>query len=315
MDLRQLTAAVTVAEVGSVTKAARLLHLVQPAVTRQIQLLEKEMGVQLFERTPQGMTTTSEGEVLVSRARRALRELERARSEIQPDPSEVTGIVTVGVLESTIDIFVSRLVTGVRLRHPGIQLRILAAYSGHLQEWLDAGEVDVSLLYNSTDTPSLAVLPLLDEQLLVVAPPDAGLRADEPIPWTEALQHPMVFPVSGHGHGLRAIIERALSGVPVEPIIAAEANSMYVQKCLVLEGHGWTVIPAAGVAGDVTAGRFSAAPLSEPEVTRALVIGHQRAARIPRPVQAVAKEMVQLAREIVRSGEWPSATMIAPEPR
>jgi LysR family transcriptional regulator, nitrogen assimilation regulatory protein len=313
MDLRQLTAVVTVAEVGSVTKAARLLHLVQPAVTRQIQLLEKEMGVPLFERTPQGMTTTSEGEVLVSRARRALRELERARSEIQPDMGEVTGTVTVGVLESTIDIMVSRLVTAVRRRYPGIQLRIVTAYSGHLQEWLDAGEVDVSLLYNSTDTPSLAVLPLLEEQLLVVAPPSAGLRADTPMPWAQALQHPMVLPVSGHG--LRAIIERALADVPADPNIAAEANSMYVQKCLVLEGHGWTVLPAAGAAADVAAGRFSAAPLTEPQVSRALVIGHQRAARIPRAVQAVAKEMIQLTREIVRSGEWPSATMSAPDTR
>ncbi len=65
MDLRQLTALVTVAEVGSVTKAARLLHLVQPAVTRQIRLLEEEMGVPLFERTRQGMVATAAGEVLV----------------------------------------------------------------------------------------------------------------------------------------------------------------------------------------------------------------------------------------------------------
>jgi LysR family transcriptional regulator, nitrogen assimilation regulatory protein len=313
VDLRQLTAVVTVAEVGSVTKAARLLHLVQPAVTRQIQLLEQEMGVQLFERTPQGMTLTSEGEVLVERARRALYELERARSEIQPDPGgEVTGIVTVGMLESTIDIMVPRLVSGVRDRHPAIRLRIVTAYSGHLQRWLDDGDVDISLLYNLAETPSLAVLPLLEERLWAVAPPGAGLRATKAIRWAKVFQHPLVLPAAGHG--LRALIDRARSAVPVEPTVAAETNSMYVQKCLVDSGHGWTILPAAGIAGDLAAGRFSAAPLTHPDVSRALVIGHQRSARTSRPVQAVTREIVRLAGELAGSRAWPSAKISRIDP-
>lgn len=146
MDLKQLTALVTVAEVGSVTKAARLLHPVQPAVTRQIRTLEEEIGVPLFNRTRQGMLPTPAGEVFVGRARRALQELERARTEIRPNPQEVAGIVTVGVLESVIDVVVQPLVAAVADRYPSIELRILTAYSGHLQQWLDAGDVDLSLL-------------------------------------------------------------------------------------------------------------------------------------------------------------------------
>lgn len=313
MDLRQLTSVITVAEVGSVTKAARLLHLVQPAVTRQILLLEEELGVSLFDRTPQGMVLTGHGETLVDRARRAISELERARREVQPDPGEVTGVVTVGMLESAVEIMVPRLVGGIRDRHPGIQLRIVTAYSGHLQRWLDAGDVDVSLLYNLTDAPSLAVLPLLEERLWVVAPPEAGLSRKRPMSWAKALENPMILPVSGHG--LRALIERARSTAPAPLLIAAEANSMHVQKCLVSAGYGWTVLPAAGVVGDVASGRFSAAPLTDPVVSRALVIGHQRVARTPRPVQAVATEMVRLTRELVRQGEWPSATLASPDSR
>src|SRR5262245_61103257 len=134
MDLKQLTALVTVAEVGSVTKAARLLHVVQSAVTRQIRSLEEEMGVPLFERTRQGMIATPAGEALVERARHALHEIERARAEIRPDVRDVTGIVTVGVLESVIDVLVDPLVAAVREHHAGIDLRIVTAYSGHLQE-------------------------------------------------------------------------------------------------------------------------------------------------------------------------------------
>src|SRR3954465_14315728 len=89
LDLKQLRALITVAEVGSVTRAAELLHLVQPAVTRQIRTLEQELGVPLFERTRQGMRITEAGAIVVERARRALTELDRARAEVRPTPGVV----------------------------------------------------------------------------------------------------------------------------------------------------------------------------------------------------------------------------------
>jgi DNA-binding transcriptional LysR family regulator len=312
VDLRQLTALVTVAEVGSVTKAARLLHVVQPAVTRQIRTLETEIGVPLFDRSRQGMVPTAAGEVLVERARRALYELERARKEICPDPGEVIGIVSVGLLESVTDILAEPLAAAVTRRYPGIELRILTAYSGHLQDWLDNGDVDVSLLYNLNDTPSLAVVPLLREKLWVVAPPDARLTPDSPMPWKSVLTHPLVLPVTGHG--LRSLIDQARSSVTIQPYVTIQTNSMRLQKKLVLAGHGWTVLPAAGVAGDIAAGLLSGAPLIEPEVTRSVVLGLQRGSRVPAGVEVVATELTRLVRTLACSGAWPSAEVSTPLP-
>ncbi|WP_039940451.1 helix-turn-helix domain-containing protein [Streptomyces himastatinicus] len=127
MAVRQLKALVTVAEAGSVTRAAELLHLVQPAVTRQIRM--------------------------VDRARRALNELERARAEVRPTPGVGAGIVTVGLLESTTDLLAEPLVPALALDQPGIDLRLMTAYSGHLQQWLDDGDLDLTLLYNLASTP------------------------------------------------------------------------------------------------------------------------------------------------------------------
>jgi LysR family transcriptional regulator, nitrogen assimilation regulatory protein len=307
VELRQLTALVTVAEVGSVTKAARLLHVVQPAVTRQIRALEEEFGVPLFERTRQGMVPTPAAEALIMRARRALHELERARAELRPEPGEITGIVSVGLLESVLDILAQPLADAVAQRHPGIELRLLTAYSGHLQQWLDTGEVDVSLLYNLSDTPSVSVVPLLRERLWAVAPPDAGLSADSPVPWATVLAQPLVVPVSGHG--LRALIDQARSVVPAQPRISIQTNSMTLQKKLVLAGYGWTVLPAAGVAADVASGLVSAAPLTAPDVERSVVLGLQRGSRVPAPVDAVATTLAGLTRDLVRAGAWPSARL------
>lgn len=307
MDLKQLKALVTVVDAGSVTKASQLLHLVQPAVTRQIKTLETELGVPLFDRTRQGMVPTEAGAALAERARRALNELERARAEIRPNPGPVTGIATVGLLESTLEVLAEPLVERLRRRHPGIELRLLTAYSGHLQQWLDDGDVDVSLLYNLRSSPSLHVRPLLREQLWAVAVPAAGLRLEQPVAVTRMSAEPMVLTVAGHG--LRALVDQACVRADIRPQISIETNSMRLQKKLVLAGHGWTILPASGVAADVAAGLFSAAPLADPEATRDLVVGLPRTGRPPLAVDVVARELVGLVHELVAAEIWPSATL------
>ncbi|BCB89790.1 hypothetical protein Psuf_071030 [Phytohabitans suffuscus] len=222
----------------------------------------------------------------------------------------MAGIVSVGVLESLVDVVVPPLVAAAAARYPGVQLRVVTAYSGHLQQWLDDGEVDLSLLYNLAGTPSLAVVPLVREDLWAVAPTAAGLAPDRPVTWARLLEQPMVLPVAGHG--LRVLIDQARASTPVEPRIAVEANSMHVQKKLVVAGHGWTVLPAAGVADDVAAGVLSGAPLTEPELSRSVVLGLPRGMRTPPPVEAVAATLGRLVRALVHSGAWPSARLSVP---
>lgn len=307
VDIKQLRALVTVAEAGSVTRAAELLHLVQPAVTRQIRTLEHELGVALFERTRQGMQPTAAGTTMVERARRALNELERARAEIRPTPGVVSGIVTVGLLDSATNLLAEPLVSAVIREHPGIDLRLLTAYSGHLQQWLDDGDLDLTLLYNLASTPSLNAEPLVREKLWAVAPPSAGLRAERPVPLAEAVAHPLVVPAAGHG--LRKVIDAAAAQARVEMNLVVQTNSMHVQKQLVLAGHGWTILPGIGIAEDVANGALSAAPLCEPEVWRSIVLGTSRSGRITPAVEVVARELTRRIHSAVDEGRWPSAEL------
>ncbi|MGF1237395.1 MULTISPECIES: LysR family transcriptional regulator [Streptomyces] len=307
VDIKQLRALVTVAEAGSVTRAAELLHLVQPAVTRQIRTLEHELGVALFERTRQGMQPTAAGTTMVERARRALNELERARAEIRPTPGVVSGIVTVGLLDSASSLLAEPLVSAVLRDHPGIELRLLTAYSGHLQQWLDDGDLDLTLLYNLSSTPSLNAEPLVREKLWAVAPPSAGLRAERPVPLEEAVSHPLVVPAAGHG--LRKVIDAAAAQAKAEMNLVVQTNSMHVQKQLALAGHGWTILPGVGIAEDVANGTLSAAPLCEPEVWRSIVLGTPRAGRITPAVEVVARELTRQINAAVHEGRWPSAEL------
>jgi len=305
MDVKQLKALVMVAETGSVTRAAELLHLVQPAVTRQIRALEHELGVALFDRTRHGMRPTAAGLSLADRARRALTELDRARAELMVAPGSVAGIVSVGLLESTAELLSGPLVSAVRRRHPGIELRVLSAYSGHLQQWLDDGDVDLTLLYNLESTSSLQVRPLVREKLWVVAPATAGLRADRPVTVADAASRPLVLPTPGHG--LRTLIDRALAPVRDDVEVTVQTNAMGIQKRLVQEGYGWTILPGAGLTADVAAGSLSAAPLTEPEVWRTIVLGLPRAGRVTPAVEAVAQQLAAQVHATARHGQWMSA--------
>jgi LysR family transcriptional regulator, nitrogen assimilation regulatory protein len=308
VDVKQLKALVTVAETGSVTRAAELLHLVQPAVTRQIRSLEDELGVALFERTRYGMRPTRAGESMAERARRALAELDRARAELTVTPEAVTGTVSVGLLESTAEMLSGPLVSAILRDHPAIELRVLSAYSGHLQQWLDGGDLDLSLLYNLTSTPSLNVRPLLSERLWVVAPASAGLQPGRPVTVADAVTHPLVMPTPGHG--LRTLVDRAIAQAQASAEIAVATNSMTLQKQFVRDGHGWTILPGAGIADDIASGTLSAAPLSEPEVWRSIVIGMPRAGRITPAVQAVARQLASEVRIAARNGRWLSAQVM-----
>jgi DNA-binding transcriptional LysR family regulator len=307
MDLKQLKALVTVVETGSVTRAAELLHLVQPAVTRQIRSLEHELGVPLFERTRQGMRPTEAGTSLAERARRALTELDRARAELSPAPGAVTGLVSVGLLDSMTELLGQPLAAAVLRDHPGIDLRVLSAYSGHLQQWLDAGDLDFSLVYNLASTPALHVRPLVRESLWGVAPAAAGLSAAEPVSLAALARHPLVLPAPGHG--LRVLIDGAVAEARVTVDISVQTNSMFLQKQLVRGGQGWTILPGAGIGADLAAGSLSAAPLTEPEVQRSIAIGTPRFGPVSPAARLVAEELVRQVQVAARLSQWPSAQL------
>jgi DNA-binding transcriptional LysR family regulator len=307
VDLKQLRALVTVAECGSVTRAADLLQLVQPAVSRQISSLEHELGVVLFERSRQGMRPTREGSTLVTRAQRVLAELERARAELEP-PGEVTGIVTVGILGSLVELLAEPLLSNVSERLPGVELRLATAYSGHLHQWLDSGDLDLSLLYDLRGSQMVRVQPLVSDELWAVAPASAGLRADRPVRLATVFTQPFIMPMAGR-HGLRILIDQARVSCAAEPRVVAQADSMSLQTLLVEGGHGWTILPASGAASGVAGGRLSAAPITDPEIRRTIGLGLPRAGIVSPAAEMVGAELTRLARASVLSGAWAAARL------
>ena len=309
MDFKQLRALVTVAETGNVTRAATLLNIVQPAVSRQLRLLEEDLGASLFERGRHGMELTEAGRTLVEYARRVLHELDRARAEICPSKGSIGGIVTVGLLPSTSDLLASALVNALASHYPGIRVRISVGYAGHLQRWLEDGEIDLALLYDPKHTPSIQVKPLLEESLWIVGLPASGLLAENPMPLAELAGRPLVLPSAPHG--LRSLVENAATLIGLQLMVIAETNAMSIQKSLVIAGHGLTILPGIAVADDIARGVLTAAPLIEPTLKRKIVLALPASRQTTASVQCVESTLVQCMKAAVVCGDWLDARWLA----
>lgn len=302
IDLRQLRAFITVAETGNVTRSAEMLNLVQPAVSRQLKLLEQDIGTPLFERERHGMVLTDAGRALLGYARRAMLELQRARAEISGSQDGIGGLASIGLLPSTAEVLSSAFVRAVAERYPGIRIRIATGYAGTLRQWLESGEVDAALLYGAEQSPSLRSRPLIEEALWVVGPPSAKLRRNRPMPLASLAGRPMVLPSTPHG--IRALVDHAFATARIELCIAAETNALNVQRSLVLGGHGLTILPAIAVAGDLQARTLSAAPLTAPIITRTIVLALPTQRSTGRHIERAVDLLVACARSAVTDGRW-----------
>jgi LysR family nitrogen assimilation transcriptional regulator len=305
MDLKQLRAFITVAETGNVTRASSLLNLVQPAVSRQLRMLEEDMGTELFDRSHHGMQLTSSGKTMLAYAHRILNEVARAKAEIQPTDGPVSGIVTIGLLASTSDLLATMLAAEVARRHPRIRLRLTIGYAGHLQDWLENGDVDAALLYGRKESSALHVKALLEENLWVVAPPSAQLSRKQSLSLTRVAQEPFILPAAPQG--LRALIDHAAAEAGVTLQVFAETNALSVQKELVALGHGWTILPAVGVTQEVERGLLSAAPLASPGLRRTIVLAAPSSRQATAPVRCVVGVLMECVKTTFDQGRWPEA--------
>jgi LysR family transcriptional regulator, nitrogen assimilation regulatory protein len=310
MDFKQLRAFMTIADTGNVTRAAELLNVVQPAVSRQLRLLEEDVGSDLFERGRHGMVLTEAGKALLVYARRAMLELDRARAEIGGTSERIGGLVTVGLLPSTSDLIASALVSAVAANYPGIRMRIAMGYAGTLQQWLETGEVDAALLYGVERTPNILATPLLEEALWVVGPVSAKLRLQRPVALASLAGKPLILP-SGP-HGIRTLVDHACAVANVKLDIAVETNAMGIQKSLVLGGHGFTILPPVAFADELARKQVGAAPLCDPEITRTIVLALPANRVVARHVRHTVDLLTQCAKDAVQRGDWLEARWCGP---
>jgi LysR family transcriptional regulator, nitrogen assimilation regulatory protein len=302
MDLKQLRTFIRIAEVGSLSQASDRLGVAQPALSRQIKLLETEIGVPLFARHGRGMRLTEAGHQLLEQVGAPLRQLERSFEDLRSSTKRIEGRVSLGMTPTISFVLAGRFARRVANQLPGVSLRIVEGYGGYLVEWLQRNEIDATVLYGPASDLHFRVTELLFERLVLVGPRDCGLDIDRPVLFRTLANLQLVLP--SKPHGLRAVVDNAAYKSKISLNIRFEADSFLVLKDLVQEGLGHTILPTSAFKKEQLDSSFRIAPLIRPKVIRHIVMATKQDHVPSRATIAVGKLLMDETRSLVKSKEW-----------
>ncbi len=303
MELLDLRYFVSIAETGSFTKSALQNNIAQSALSRRVRDVETELGVQLFYRNGRGVLLTEVGETFLARARGILADMESLRQEMTRTSGVLDGTVTLAVPPSVGLILLAPLLSQVRADHPGIRMRVLEGFSGHVADWLANGKVDLAVLYKTRSSALLDSEHLLFEDMYLISSPALPLLGTpDSIALSDLAGVELALP--SQPHGLRLLVDEACARAQVALTIAMELDTLPTICDLVAAGTIRTILPLTAVQADLAAGRVIAQKITDPVISRELILAHAP----HRAAAPVTKAVVRLIRShinrLVLSGLW-----------
>lgn len=304
MEFRQLRSFVQTVELGSITAAAERLQIAQPALSRQIQALEQELGIALLKRHGRGVVPTAEGRTMAERARQILDDMDAMARDVVASDHRLRGTITIGLPPTVAEVLAEPLVAETLRLHPEVRMRIVSGFSGHVQDWLQRGTIDIGVTYQSGKVPLVRSQPLLMERLFLIEPPDAP---EGPLVLSEALSRNLILP--SPDHGLRRIVDTAAREAGIQPHVGLEIDILPTLISFVERGAGSTILPLVSVFERVNEGRLVARPIRSPAIDRMLVLWtplNRETSRLTGPFMEMLNTTV---RRLVTGGEWPGTEL------
>lgn len=304
MDLRQLRYFTAIVEQGSFSKAATKLRVAQPALSQHLRHMEDELGVPLLHRGARGVTPTEAGERLLARARSLLAEFAELRDSVRGEMAAPGGEVRIGLPGTVSEQFSVALIEAARARYPAIRIRIAEAMSGFVLDWLRRGEVDLAVIYSTSDPKGLGIHHVLTEELCLFGAPSLTTLATAPggrITLGQAASLDLILP--GAGHGLRDQIDEA-AGVQTTIAPAIEIESYNQIKRLVARGLGYGILPRMAVSAEEKAGLFLTWRIEKPALYRKVYLAYSTERPIPMAARAVGQLSWEILRGLVADETW-----------
>ncbi|CAE6907276.1 HTH-type transcriptional regulator ArgP [Paraburkholderia domus] len=306
MDLRQLRYFVKVVECGNVTRASEALHIAQPAISQQMRNLERDLGMQLLERSVQGVAPTAAGQTLYRHAIELLRQADSTRELLRQDAELPQGRVSVAMPSSTARMVAIPLARTIRDRYPGIALELLEAPSAELGSLIGSGRVELAVVVDAVETRGVAAQRLLTEALYLIAWPEFQMPR-EPVSISELARMPLILPSAPNT--IRSRVEWALreAGLPCE--ILFEASSTALLFAAVMAKLGVTILPwtAAHVELDEHKLKLKLAKVDHRLFSRDLSLCWHDTALLSNAVQKVKATILELFDSLGKRPEWTAA--------
>lgn len=302
MTLRQLKYFLQIAELKSFTRASSVLHIAQPALSRQIQQLEDDLGVRLFNRTDTGVSLTDAGVLLHDRGLMLVDRFEHVRQEIGSYASQARGSIHVGLPPSMFDLITAPIVLQYGRAYPDVKLNITEGTSAVLHEAVLTGRIDFAVVSSTESLPTLEGQPLLCEQLYLVGPPSEPQEVVDSAAADLKLISTLPLMLTCRPNAMRLIVENAMHASGLPSNIVLETSSTRLLTKIASCGAGWTILPYCAIQRLVESKRVIIAPIQGMEITWILVHSRERALSIPG--QKFRDLLIEIARTEIAAERW-----------
>ncbi|EJL94607.1 transcriptional regulator [Herbaspirillum sp. CF444] len=319
MELRQLRYFVAIVDHGSLSRAARVLHIAQPALTQQIRQLEEELEAQLLHRSAQGVIATDAGKTFYEHAQAILKQVTDAKSAVAQSNDKPSGTVALGIPQSVSGALALPLLTAIRATYPEITLLLTEELTGNLIVQLKSGRINLAVLFDDGDgqLSPFASTPMVEEEMMYITRADSqygvkeGKGKSRSVTLAKAIKAPLILP--GLQHGVRPRIENVVRahGMSLENVI--EINSVAILKSAILADIGATILPVAPLLSEIERGDMVAHPISGERMARTLALCASKNIPLTNAAAAVERLVLDVTDDLCRKGTWLHAEALARE--
>jgi len=234
MDLRQIQYFICLYEEQSVTRAAKRLNIVQPALSMQITRLEAEVGQALFTRTPRGMLATPAADEMYNLFLPILAAFSAAKSKVVHDGKSLTGHVRLGLIASIGHSVLASVLTRFNVEHPKVTLAVTEGLTESLCERVTQGHLDLAFVNQPHTHPSLAKEFVMREEIVVASSPNHGIELPHQVGLKDVLAHPLILPT--RNHGARCLLDQYARRHGATFMPTLELDSIMAQALMISQG-------------------------------------------------------------------------------
>jgi len=300
MELRQIQYFVCLFEEGTVTRAAKRLNIVQPALSMQIAKLEEELDQKLFERSQQGMQPTNAGRQMYRLFLPILRDIAHAREQLLHTDGELSGHVNVGIIASIAQGVLADALSEYAEAHPKVTITVADGYSTMLADWVAGGQLDAAIINKPRRPLGLNTEHIIDEDLTLII--GSGSRQSLPpnVPFRMVQKLELALPT--RHHGLRAILESFARAEDIELSPKLETDSVISILKLVERTQFATILPRISVSNREESSNLRCYSIISPRPVRQVVcVTHPR-----RPLNPASAAFIAIITRRLQALDMPS---------
>lgn len=266
MDSNQLNIFCMVTRQQSFSKAAKLLHMSQPAVSTQVKNLEEYYRGQLLSRTPQGVTLTKAGEVLYEYAQKILDLQNEMEGKLETIFKHVNNKIMIGASTIIGNVALPCTIYLFKEEHPEVELNLNISNADEVLRMVMSGEVDIGVVEGDPDSSTLKALPVTSDELVFIAPPQYPAKGDV-ISLQDFFDHPLILREDGSGTRRALASALARQGFSVDQLnVITEMKNTYAIKSAVEAGLGGSVVPRLAVRKEAYTGSLRVLTITDLEM-------------------------------------------------